>query len=45
MIEKVMVDAVNYQIKCTDETIIVDGQECGADVDYNAALIRIGRRR
>lgn len=42
MIKNVMVDAVNYQVEMTDETIIVDGQVCGGEVDYNSALIRVG---
>ena len=41
MIKNVLIDAVNYRIEITGERIIVDGQECGADVDYNLALIRL----
>ena len=42
MIESVMVDAVEYRVEETDEKIIIEGQQCVADVDYNSALIRIG---
>ena len=41
MLENVMVDAVNYKIEQTDDVLIVDGRECGANVDYNLGLIKI----
>ncbi len=41
MLKNILIDAVNYRVEITDERIIVDGQECGADVDYNLALIRL----
>lgn len=42
MIKSVMVDAVKYRVEETDEPIINDGHQCCADVEYDAALIRIG---
>lgn len=44
MIKNVMIDAVKYCIEMTDERIIVDGKECGADVDYNLALIKLSNK-
>ena len=44
MPEKILIDAVNYQVMLTDETLIVDGLECGAEVDYNAATIKFSNR-
>lgn len=44
MPEKILIDAVIYQIVPTDETLIVDGLECGAEVDYNAATIKFSNR-
>ena len=41
MIKSVMVDSVNYEIEMTDETLLVDNQKCGADVEFHKALIRI----
>ena len=42
MIENVQIDAANYRVTQTDETIIVGGAVCGGEVDYNAAHIRLG---
>ena len=44
MPDKVLIDAVTYQISKTDEVIIVNCRECNADVDYNAAEIKISNR-
>ena len=41
MLENIIIDAVNYRIKETNEIIVHEGQECGAMVDYNKALITI----
>lgn len=41
MVESVMVDAVQYRVEQDGDTIVVDGQECGACVNYDGALIRI----
>lgn len=42
MIETIKIDAVNYRVEETNDTIVVDGKECGAEVNYNTALIRVG---
>lgn len=44
MPDKILIDAVIYQILPTSETLIVDGLECGAEVDYNAATIKFSNR-
>lgn len=44
MPEKILIDAVTYQVVPIEETLIVDGLECGAEVDYNAATIKISSR-
>lgn len=36
-----MIDAVKYRIVQTSEMLMVEGRECGAEVDYNAATIKI----
>ncbi|MBR3746339.1 MAG: hypothetical protein IKP64_10315 [Selenomonadaceae bacterium] len=41
MLKNVLVDAVNYKIEPTDEILIVDGQEAGAEVNYNLGVIKI----
>lgn len=41
MINKVLVDAVSYDISHTDEVILVENQACRADVDFNTAQIRL----
>lgn len=41
MVESVMIDAVRYQVERTDATIVCDGHECGASVDYNTGIIQI----
>lgn len=41
---KVLIDAVEYEIKRTDEPIIVDGQQCWASVDYVKAQIKMRNR-
>ena len=41
MVESVMVDAVRYRVEQDSEIIVVNGQECGACVNYDGALIRI----
>ena len=41
MLKNILVDAVKYRIEPTNEILLVDGQECGANVDYNLGLIKI----
>lgn len=41
MLENVIIDAVTYRIKETADIIVLDGQECGAIVEYGKALITI----
>ena len=41
MPDKILVDAVTYQVIKTYDRLIVEGQECNAKVDYNTATIRI----
>ena len=41
MPEKILIDAVMYRVIQTQELLIVEGRECGAEVDYNAATIKI----
>lgn len=41
MLENIIIDTVNYRIKETNDIIVLDGQECGAMVEYSKALITI----
>lgn len=41
MVEKILIDAVMYRVIQTQDLLIVEGKECGAEVDYNAATIKI----
>ena len=41
MLENIIIDAVNYRIKETNSVIVLNGQECGAIVEYGKALITI----
>ena len=41
MLKNILVDAVNYKVELTDEILVVDGQEAGAEVDYNLGVIKI----
>ena len=43
MPDKILVDAVTYQVIKTYDRLIVEGQECNATVDYNTATIRISQ--
>ncbi|MBQ9364807.1 MAG: hypothetical protein IJT82_03435 [Schwartzia sp.] len=40
-IDSVVIDAVKYTVERTDIPIIVDGEQCRGDVDYNLARIRL----
>lgn len=40
-LEKILVDSIKYRIEKTNDVIILNGQQCAADVDYNLGLIRI----
>lgn len=44
MIKNVMIDAVKYNIEVTDGIIVSDGEECGADVNFSASLIRLSSK-
>ena len=41
MLEKILVDSVDYKVEYTDEVILVDGRHCIADIDYNTSKIRL----
>ena len=43
MIDKVLIDSVWYNVEETDEPILVDGIQCGGKVEYNLALIQLGK--
>lgn len=43
MPDKILVDAVTYQVVRTYDRLIVEGRECNAKVDYNTATIRISQ--
>ena len=44
MPEKILIDAVIYQVSATSEPIIVNGIECDAEVMHNSAKIIVSGR-
>lgn len=45
MVEKILIDAVMYRVIQSQELLIVEGRECGAEVDYNSATIKISKEK
>lgn len=42
ILDKVRIGSVDYEIKHTNDIIIVDHKECYGDINYNKKIIRIG---
>jgi hypothetical protein len=40
----VQIDMIRYEIKMSEEPVLLDGRECGGLIEYNAARIRLSAK-